>query len=54
MSGGCRRSSAVVTPAKDERDINEVTSDLIIMKNWENKGTGEIGLVTPTPLPAGM
>ena len=45
----CRRSSAAVTPAKYELDIIQVTTVLIIRKNWENNGTEKIGLVTPTP-----
>ena len=47
----CRRSSAAVTPAKYELDIIQVTTVLIIRKNWENNGTEKIGLVTPTPVP---
>ena len=45
----CPCSSVAVTPVKYERDIIHVTSALIILKNWENNGTEEIGLVTPTP-----
>ena len=26
-----------------------IISDLLILKNWENNGTDEIGLITPTP-----
>ena len=26
---------------------DQLTNDLIILKNWENNGIGEIGLVTP-------
>ena len=44
----CLRSSAAVTPAKYELDIIQVTIVLIVPKNWENNGTGKIGLVTPT------
>ena len=46
----CLRSSAVVTPAKYELDIMQVTTVLIIRKNWENNGTEKIGIVTPTPV----
>ena len=45
----CLRCSAAVTPAKYELDIIQVTTVLIIRKNWENNGTEKIGLVTPTP-----
>ena len=45
----CLRISAVVTPAKYELDIIQVTTVFIIRKNWENNGTENIGLVTPTP-----
>ena len=45
----CLRSSAAVTPVKYERDVIQVTSVLIILKNWENNGTEKICLVTPTP-----
>ena len=45
----CLRSSAAVTPAKYEFDIMQVTTLLIIRKKWENNGTEQIGLVTPTP-----
>ena len=45
----CLRSSAVVTPAKYELDIIQVTTVFIIRKNWENNGTEKVGLVTPTP-----
>ena len=41
-------SWAVVTPGKYECDIQEVSSVLIILNNWENNGTEEIGLATPT------
>ena len=34
---------------KYEHDILRVTGILMILKNWENNGTEEIGLVTPTP-----
>ena len=44
----CLRSSAAVTPAKDELDIIQVTTVFIIRKNRENNGTEKIGLVTPT------
>ena len=46
----CLRSSAAVTPDKYELDIIQVTTVLIIRKNWENNGTEKIGLVTPTPV----
>ena len=46
----CLRSSAAVTPAKYELDVIQVTTVLIIRKKWENNGTENIGLVTPTPL----
>ena len=46
----CLHSSAVVTPAKYELDIIQVTTVFIIRKNWENNGTENIGLVTPTPV----
>ena len=45
----CLRSSAAVTPAKYELDVIQVTTVLIIRKKWENNGTENIGLVTPTP-----
>ena len=45
----CLRSAAAVTPAKYELDIIQVTTVLIIQKNWENNGTEKTGLVTPTP-----
>ena len=32
----CRRNSAVVTPVIYERDIIQVTSVFIILRNWEN------------------
>ena len=41
--------SAAMIPVKYKRDIIHVTSVLIILNNWENKGTEYIGLVTPTP-----
>ena len=41
-------SLAAATSAKDERDIPYVNSILIILKNWKNNETEEIGLVTPT------
>ena len=34
-----------MTPVIYERDIIQVTSDSIILENWENNGTGKIGLV---------
>ena len=37
------------TPVKYERDIIQITSDFIILKNWENNRTEKIGLVTSTP-----
>ena len=45
----CLRSAAALTPAKYELDIIQVTTVFIIRKNWENKGTEIIGLVTHTP-----
>ena len=45
----CLRSSAAVTPAQHEIDIIQVTTAFIIRKNWENNGTENISLVTPTP-----
>ena len=45
----CLRSSAAATPVKYERDIVQVTGVFITLKNYENNGTEEIGLVTPTP-----
>ena len=36
-----------ITPARYERDIEKVTSILIILKTCDNNGTEEIGLVTP-------
>ena len=46
--GRCLRSSAAATPVKYDRDIIYVTCVLIILKNRENNGTEEIGLVTST------
>ena len=46
----CHRSSAAATPVKYERDIQWLTCILVMRKNEENNGTGEIGLVTPTPV----
>ena len=45
----CPRSSAAVTPVKYERDVVQVTNLSVILRKWENNGTEEIGLVTPTP-----
>ena len=39
-----------MTPVKYKRDIQHVSGILIIMQKWENNGTEEIGLVTPTPV----
>ena len=44
----CLRSLTAVTPAKYELDIVNVTTVFMLRKNWENNGTEEIGLVTPT------
>ena len=40
-------------PAKYKRDIQYLTCVLTTLKNSENNGTGEIGLVTPTPVDMG-
>ena len=39
----------MVTPVKYEQDIEKETSVLMILKNWENIGMGDICLVTSTP-----
>ena len=36
------RSSAVVTPVKNEPDIMQVTSVFFTLKNWENNETETI------------
>ena len=38
-----------MTLVKQECDIIQATSVLIILKNWENNRMEKIGLVTPTP-----
>ena len=45
----CHRSWAAATPAKYERDIQELKCVLTMLKISENNRTEEIGLVTPTP-----
>ena len=45
----CHRSWAAVTPVKYKRDIQWLTCVLAMLKNEENNGTGEMGLVTPIP-----
>ena len=41
----------MATPVKYERDIQQLTSILAMLKNEENNETEEIGLATPTPGP---
>ena len=43
----CLRSSTVVTPAKYELDIIQITIVFIIPNIWEDNGVEKIGLVTP-------
>ena len=38
-----------MTPAKYKRDIQSISCVFTMLKNLENNGTEEIGLVTPTP-----
>ena len=45
----CLHSSPAATPGKYERDAGQVTSLLMILKNWESNRTEEIDLVTATP-----
>ena len=45
----CHRSSAVATPNKYKRDSQWLLYVLAMLQNEENEGTGEIGLVNPTP-----
>ena len=42
-------SWAAATPVEYERGIQWPTCILAMLKNLENNGTEEIGLVTPTP-----
>ena len=45
----CHRSWAAVTPAKYKRDFQYLTCSMAVLKNQENNGTEENGLVTPIP-----
>ena len=47
----CLHNSAMVTPVKYERDVIHVASFFMVLNNWENNGTDEIGSVTHTPVP---
>ena len=47
VSYRCHSSRAAATPVKYERDIQSEASVLMSLKNWQNKRTLGIGLVTP-------